>query len=218
MEVLRENLPQRHFVHQKSHMTRPGSEPGRRGGKSPTNRPSYGAAWGLGLMLTYKMLSNVHSTPYVSQRSDDSTSSCNFNINFNNVAHIITSTILLWVQRMHVKLARSHPLELQAHRCSQPAEVTARNFLTTAHYCAETNCSAIHRKHGIRRVQCSCEKRTTSRGQLHSVTYLDMLVTVATVYNAWTVVTYANTRVPRYIPLTDTDACSCSQIRTTKER
>jgi hypothetical protein len=39
------NLPQRHFVHHKFHMTRPGLNPGRRGGKPATNRLSYGAAY-----------------------------------------------------------------------------------------------------------------------------------------------------------------------------
>jgi hypothetical protein len=38
-EVLGENLSQRHFVYHKSHLTKPG----RRGGKSATNRLSYGA-------------------------------------------------------------------------------------------------------------------------------------------------------------------------------
>jgi hypothetical protein len=56
-EVLRGNLPQRHFVHHKSLLPDPGSNPGRRGGKPATNRLSYGAAcvlfldWEIGFTL-----------------------------------------------------------------------------------------------------------------------------------------------------------------------
>jgi hypothetical protein len=43
-EVLRENLPQRHFVDHKSHMSRPGFEPGVLWWDAETNRLSYDAA------------------------------------------------------------------------------------------------------------------------------------------------------------------------------
>jgi hypothetical protein len=41
---LGENMPQRHFVHNKSHLPDPGANPGCRDGKPATNRLSYGAA------------------------------------------------------------------------------------------------------------------------------------------------------------------------------
>jgi hypothetical protein len=43
-EVFGGNLPQRHFVHHKSHLPDLGSNPDRRGGKPATNHLSYGAA------------------------------------------------------------------------------------------------------------------------------------------------------------------------------
>ena len=53
-EVLGENLPQCHLVHHRSHITDLGSYPGRRGGKSLTNRLGYGAAF-----LRHKQISSV---------------------------------------------------------------------------------------------------------------------------------------------------------------
>jgi hypothetical protein len=53
-EVLGENLSQRHFVHHKYHMTRPGLEPGP-GGKPATNRLSYGVALFLHITELYNL-------------------------------------------------------------------------------------------------------------------------------------------------------------------
>jgi hypothetical protein len=46
-EVLGENLRRRQFVHHKSHLLDPGTNPGCRGGKPATNRFSYGAGYAL---------------------------------------------------------------------------------------------------------------------------------------------------------------------------
>jgi hypothetical protein len=63
-EVHGENLPQRHYVHHKSHMTRPGLEPG----TPATNRLSYGTATWMKdvywLAHTNLMKSLSHSRTY----------------------------------------------------------------------------------------------------------------------------------------------------------
>jgi hypothetical protein len=56
-ELLRENLPQCHFVYRKSEMTSPGANSSHCGGKPATNRLSYGMAW-AGLHFCKK---NLHA-------------------------------------------------------------------------------------------------------------------------------------------------------------
>jgi hypothetical protein len=62
-EVHGENLPRRHFLHHKSQVTNPGANPGRRGGKSATNRVSYGAALIMAIHKEYffRVMNKVRS-------------------------------------------------------------------------------------------------------------------------------------------------------------
>jgi hypothetical protein len=65
IEVLGENLSQRHFVHHKPHLPDPGSNTGRRDGKPATNRLSYGAA--LISIYTVSVGANVPQWKYSGQ-------------------------------------------------------------------------------------------------------------------------------------------------------
>jgi hypothetical protein len=64
-ELLGENLPRRYFVHHNSHLTDPGTNTVRRGGKPGSNRFSYGAATDhLQVVTTINYNSIVISTIY----------------------------------------------------------------------------------------------------------------------------------------------------------
>jgi hypothetical protein len=67
-EVLGENLPQRHFVHHNPTWPDPGSNPGRRDGKSATNRLSYGAA-GLNILVTHSCVTFMPNLLFTTQYS-----------------------------------------------------------------------------------------------------------------------------------------------------
>jgi hypothetical protein len=56
-EVLGENLPLCHFIHHKSHMTCPGANLSRRGGKPAVNRLNYGTACSTWTIISLKISS-----------------------------------------------------------------------------------------------------------------------------------------------------------------
>jgi hypothetical protein len=102
-EVLGENLPQRHFCPaQNPTWQDPGLNPGHRGGKLATNRPSYGAAATAGYWTQWIVVSQCLQCLQTMSSSSGTMNPLKHNSSIRTICFIIQNPSILLIQLIRV--------------------------------------------------------------------------------------------------------------------